>query len=139
MSRFTRRTGVLYTLAASASLGASSLLLPLSKAVGLLPRSERSFVTLKLCLQQPNGQVLHTVGRFPSEVVTIAGRHLSVPGARLVGLWRGVNGYVTQVQLPTDPRGLTVTGPLLTQRGNLLLKAAERAAGITLQYPIYPR
>ena len=129
-----RRGMLLRGLMASAMLSATPVLMLAQRLGGGLPRAARSFVSLKHYVQQPNGKVVETVGRFPSEVVAIARDNLMYPGSRLVGVWRGVNRYVVEVQLRTDPVGRTVTGSLITRRGGLLLKAAERSAGIRLPY-----
>ena len=137
MATFTRRASVLRSLSAFVLLGVNSLLIPLAKAGVLLPRTERSFVVLKYYLQRPNGQVVERVGRFPQEVVTIAQNNLIEPGARLIGLWRGVNGYVPKVLVPNHPAGpnTIVIGPAFTRQGRLLLKAAEQRAGIYFPSP----
>ena len=134
----TRRLGLIKTIATTSTLAVGAVSPLAYKAATLLPRAAtpttRGTVLLKH-YTKVNGQVIATVGRFPKEVVTIAQQNL-LPGARLVDLWRGVNGYVTRVQLATDPPGVTSVGAFTTRRGDLLLRSIEQSRGMQLPFTI---
>lgn len=135
---FTRRLGLIKAIATTSTLAVGAVSPLAYKAATLLPSAAtpttRGTVLLKH-YTKVNGQVIATVGRFPKEVVTVAQQHIA-PGARLVEVWRGINGYVTRVQRPTDPPGIHVVGKNVSRQGELLMRATERAAGIRLPYHI---